>query len=183
MMVRNKISFQELLGLLQIAKVVRSNLDSLPCRFRFINRFRYYRLPTQIQNLPFEQFIKIVKYSDNERTALLFVSAVTGITPERLGKLPARIMYPIWTNYLQQVERLLKSFKDVNDEMPTAKRVSKTMEEFGLLNIVFFISGEDTGSYSKILEQPVSWVYVHYRHRAFNYINQIAQAKNDKNTF
>jgi hypothetical protein len=181
MKVDPKINFENLVGLLQVATVKRSNLDSLPCRFVFWHRLRRYSFPVKLENMQFEQFIRVVKYADNEAAAVLFLSAISELSTERISKLPARRLYPLWLNYLKQVETLLTAFKQVNDDMPAGRGAVKTMEEFGLLNIVFFISGEDTGSYSKILEQSVSWVYVHYRHRAHAFINQVTQTKNKGN--
>lgn len=181
MKVRQNITFDKLIRLLKYSTIVRSNIDRLPVVHRFRHWLKLYSWPVGIADMPFEVFIKAVKYSSNENTSLLFLSAISGYDANKISSMPGCYIYPLWHSYAAEVHKWLKMFEDVNNDLPAAKKIVKTMEEFGLMNIVFFIA-DNMDDNDKILKKSLSWVYINYRHKAHKLINQIAQQTNDTNS-
>lgn len=173
MVINGKISFQKLIYYLTSGIVVSCNLDKLPLIYEFHHRFKKYRFP-KLTEIEFSKFIKCMKFIDGVDDALLFVSAISDYNATAISKLPASKIYPIFAEYAKDADKILKMFKELNDDMPAQKKAVKTMEEFGLTNIVNFIADGKIELHEMILEKPVMWVYVEYRRKAHSLINELA---------
>jgi hypothetical protein len=179
MVINKKISFQKLIYYLTSGIIVSCNLDKLPLIYEFRYRFKKYQFP-KLNEIPFENFIKCMKFISGIDDALLFIAAISGYTTDRLCKLPATKLYPIFAEYAKDCDKMLKMFKELNDEMPSQKKAVKTMEEFGLTNIVNFIADGNIQLHDMILDKPVMWVYVEYRRKAHSLINELANIPKSK---
>lgn len=120
----------------------------------------------------FSTFVECFKFATSIETALEFLYVITGKDYSRKYFIDA---YPVFLAYQNELQEILKMFKDINDEMPAPKRLVKTLEEFGFRNIISFVADGDVLKYDEFYNKSVGFIYLAYREKSYKLLNEIAQ--------
>ena len=174
MKIKRNISFERLVNYLQMdADVLFNSLDDYPIR-------QIGNVPTDLWQVNFMTYSKSVKYADDIAKSMEFLQRITGFNAHDIGKKKAIIIYPIYVNYLKQVKKINDMFAEVNAEVPQKGRIVKTMEEFGMSNIVHYLANERPELHDYYYKQTVGWIYIEYRRKTHNLLNTLANQNNGK---
>jgi len=168
MKIKSNISFQTLVNILQMdIEIIGSTLDSQPL-------IQFKDTPLNINSITFENYTIAMKYANEIGTAAHFLSVVTGLNEDWILKQKAIRVYPIYINYIKQVKNIIALFNDVNSEVPQTGKVVKTMEEFGMSNIIDYVSNEKPELHDIFWNMTVSKIYIEYRRKTYKMLNIIA---------
>jgi hypothetical protein len=148
--------------------IIGSTLDSQPL-------YLFKDTPDAINDISFYDYSIAIKYISEIGHASKFLSVVTGLDEDWILKQKAVRVYPIYINYIKQCKQIIDMFNAVNDEVPQGKgKTPKTMVEFGMLNVVDYITNEKPELHSEFWDKPVIKIYILYRMKTYKMINTIA---------
>jgi hypothetical protein len=125
-----------------------------------------------IMQMPFETFAIAVKYATSIETAidLMFI-----ITKKNYSKISTSLAYSHYLYIQNEIKRILEMFNDIDSELPTPKKIAKSLEEFGFRNIISFLANNDVLKYDEYYKKTVGFIYLAYRERVYKHLNEIAQ--------
>jgi len=177
MKIDNKIRFGDLCYYLSLeGEIIYNKLDSLPV----VLEDSY---PESMWDVSFRKFISAVKYAKSIKTAPEFVAKVISRNPDLIKKERATKIYPLYIHYLQSTEKILKLFMDVNSEIESSGQPLKTMEEYGLTNIIDLIADGRLEKFDYFYDKTTDFIFTEYRRKIYKQINIIENSKkrNGKN--
>jgi len=168
MKIKANISYQTLINYLKLdAEIIGGNLDNYPVRL-------LKDMPTDLYQIKFETFAKSVRYADKIDNSVEFLHRLTGLDSEVIKNKKAIRIYPIYIYYLKQVQVIMTKFAEVNAELPQKGRTVRTMEEFGMSNIIDFIADGRLELHDIFYEKTVGWVFVEYMRKVHKLLNTLA---------
>lgn len=122
---------------------------------------RVYNLDIQFSTIPFEKFMLIAKYSGQLNYISRFMFEITGVN---VSKLPIRKVIGLYYHYESEFKKCIDFFT-AQKELVVSKE-SRTLydfEEFGLTQIIRFLSDGDRNKYETYLKTSIYAVMADYR--------------------
>jgi len=137
---------------------------TLPLYSTVKHRFKTYRFTTDFSTVTFEKFMLIAKYSNQLNYCSRFISEVSGVPTEKIKRLPIGKMMGLYYFYESEFLKCMEFFKNQKDLVVSKEPVSLyDFEEFGLSQIIRFLSEGDRIKYEKYLSTPIYAVMTDYR--------------------
>lgn len=156
--------FIKLVVLSKVSTIDFAPLEKLPVNFG--------KYPKSVWDIPFEDFIFASKY----QTLLGSCNLLFHVTGKNdIAKYSIQKIYPLWYFYQKEITNIVEGFVKANDEIPKGKRsLKKDLAAYGFLNVVDFIAGGRVEQHDLILKKSVEWVFVRYKMKTEQLINEIA---------
>lgn len=147
-----------------ISKYIDIPEIKLPSYHRIRKGFKTYNFIDGFDNVNFEKFMLIAKYSCDLQHCSRFISEISGIKQDIIKKMPIKKIIGLYFCYETEFKKIIKFFSDQKELIQSEEKpVLYDFSEFGLKQIIYFLSGGSKIEEDNYMKTNIYTVMRNYR--------------------